>query len=72
MLDSRIDDLLNAYFHRPLEEYAEVVTGIKGSGGLTAEEVKAINSRLRFIDACTIVRQAGASEMQSFAQRGEA
>lgn len=67
MPSSRIDDLLNAYFNRPVREYAEVVTGIKGNGGLTSEEVKAINNQLWFIDACTIVRQAGGREMQSLA-----
>ena len=71
MPNSRIDDLLNAYFNRPVKEYAKAVTEIKGSGGLTSEEVNAINNQLRFIDACTIVRQAGGRGVQSRAQRSE-
>ncbi len=71
MPNTRIDDLLNAYFNRPVKEYAKAVTEIKGSGGLTPEEVSAINNQLRFINACTIVRQAGGRGMQNRARSSE-
>ncbi len=64
---SRIDKLLNAYFNQPLKEYAQVVAEIKNSGGLTSEEIGALQTKLLYVDAHMIVRQAGATATHSIA-----
>ena len=58
----RVDKLITAYYHFPLREYAEIVTQIRNSGGLTVEEVKAIHTALLAVDSRTVVRQAGHPE----------
>lgn len=56
---TRVDELIEAYYHRPVKEYVRVVSSIRESGGLTAEETTSIRSRLAYVDASTMVRQAG-------------
>jgi hypothetical protein len=52
----RIDRLLNAYFTRPLKEYARTVLSVKKSGRLSPDEIDLIQSRAVFIHADTIIR----------------
>jgi len=55
----RIDDLLEAYFNRPLADYSELISAISKGGGLTPEEVTYLTSKVPDVDAWTIVRHAG-------------
>lgn len=59
MVQDRVDKLLHLYFKRPYVEYGEVILKIKENGGLTAEEVRAIESQVLHIDAKTMIRQSG-------------
>jgi hypothetical protein len=58
----RVAKLIKAYYHFPLKEYAEIVSQIRNSGGLTNEEVKAIKTEILEVDSRTVVRQTGAFE----------
>jgi hypothetical protein len=60
MAQDRVDKLLHFYFNRPYEEYGEIILDIKETGGLNAEEIKAIESKVLSVDANTIIRHSGA------------
>jgi hypothetical protein len=59
MPQDRVDKLLHIYFKRPYVEYGDVILEIKETGGLTKEEVKAIESQVLQVDAKTMIRQSG-------------
>ena len=63
MSQDRVSGLLAAYFTQPYEDYGEVVLTIRSDGGLTSEEVSLIKRRVLHIDANTIIRHAGTSEI---------
>jgi len=58
MTKDRVTRLVDAYFNRPREEYIFILSSIKREGGLTEDDIKSIESRLPWIHAETIVRQA--------------
>ncbi|HST23033.1 MAG TPA: hypothetical protein VLR90_18050 [Blastocatellia bacterium] len=62
MPQDRVDKLLHFYFKRPYVEYGEVILEIKENGGLTADEVRTIESQVLHIDAKTMIRQSGFCE----------
>ena len=59
MPEDRVDKLLHFYFKRPYIEYGEVILEIKENGGLTADEVRTIESQVLHVDAKTMIRQSG-------------
>ena len=59
MPQDRVDKLLHFYFKRPYVEYGEVILEIKENGGLTADEVRIIESQVLHVDAKTMIRQSG-------------
>jgi hypothetical protein len=61
MLPDRVSKLLHAFFNYPLKQYAEVVDEIRDDGGLTHDEVEAIQSQVVNVDARMLVRHAGAA-----------
>ena len=69
MAQDRVGKLLDVYFNRPYEEYGEVILEIKENGGLTAEEVKAIESQVLHVDARTMIRQSGTTLNRSSQSR---
>jgi hypothetical protein len=58
----RVDKLLHSFFNSPYEDYGEVVLEIKENGGLSAEEIKAIESQALSVDASTMLRQSGTTK----------
>jgi len=62
MSSDRVSAVLAAYFRQPYEEYGELALDIKGSGGLTPEEIGLIKSKVLQVDASTIIRQSGREE----------
>ena len=59
MPQDRVDKLLHFYFKRPYVEYGEVILEIQENGGLTADEVRTIESQVLYVDAKTMIRQSG-------------
>jgi len=59
MPQDRVASLLAAYFNQSYVEYGEFVLEIRTAGGLTAEEARVIKKQILFVDAKTIIRQAG-------------
>ena len=62
MPDERVQTLLQAYFNQPYEKYGELVLKINESGGLTSDEVKAIESQVLGIDASAMFRHSGTTD----------
>jgi hypothetical protein len=59
MPSDRVSAVLAAYFKKPYDEYGELALQIKGSGGLTPEEIGLIRSTVLCVDASTIIRHFG-------------
>ena len=59
MPQDRVDKLLHFYFKRPYVEYREIILEINENGGLTADEVRTIESQVLHVDAKTMIRQSG-------------
>jgi hypothetical protein len=62
--EDRISKLVQAYFSLPRTRYAEVVSEVRMSGGLTPAEVRTLMDRLPFIHSDTIIRQTGLCEQK--------
>jgi hypothetical protein len=56
MLSHRVQRILDAYFHSPVEEYIAILSSIKARGGLSQVEVKEIKRKALFIHSSTILR----------------
>ena len=56
MTTKRVDRLLDAYFHRPVEEYLDVCLSIKETGGLNSNEIITIKTQVPYVHAQTIIR----------------
>ena len=61
-MDDRVSGLLAAYFTQPYVEYGEVALQIKNNGGLTSEEIRAIENKVLSIDANAMIRHTSAVE----------
>lgn len=60
--EARVSRIIEAYFNLPRAMYAEVVSEVRMSGGLTPAEVRTLMDRLPFIHSNTIIRQSGLCE----------
>ena len=61
-MDDRVSGLLAAYFTQPYVEYGEVALEIRNNGGLTSDEIRAIETRVLSIDAMAMIRHTSASD----------
>ena len=61
-MDDRVSGLLAAYFTQPYVEYGEVALEIRNNGGLTSDEIRAIEKRVLTIDAKAMIRHTSASD----------
>jgi hypothetical protein len=62
MPQDRISGLLAAYFTQPYVEYGEVALEIRSNGGLTSEEIRAIENKVLSIDAKAMIRHTSATD----------
>ena len=62
MPHDRIGGLLAAYFTQPYVEYGEVALEIRNNGGLTTEEIRAIENKVLSIDAKAMIRHTSATD----------
>jgi hypothetical protein len=62
MPHDRISGLLAAYFTQPYVEYGEVALEIRNNGGLTSEEIRAIENKVLSIDAKAMIRHTSATD----------
>ena len=66
--DDRSSKVIEAYFHLPKNQYAEIVKEIDTSGGLNSMEAKMIEDQLVYVHSSTILRHTGTHKRQE-AQR---
>ena len=59
MPEDRVSELLTAYFYHPYPDYGDVVLEIRNNGGLSAEEVQLVQTRVLLVDANAILRHSG-------------
>jgi len=58
-IEARVSRIIEAYFNLTRAKYAEIVSEVRMSGGLTPTEVRTLMDRLPFIHSNTIIRQSG-------------
>ena len=62
MARNKADNLLFAYFERPVREYLQTLKSINASGGLSNEEVERVRAKAPGFHAEAILRHLAATQ----------